>query len=156
VSEIAVQFRGAPLRLFRDRDVTSVEPNALVIRIQPEEGIALRLQAKIPGEQFRLGAVDMNFDYADYFASRPNTGYETLLHDCLMGDQTLFHRADMVEAGWTVVAPMLDLVAAEPSALLHGYPAQSWGPEAADRLLSGDGRQWRTNGAPVTPATAAS
>jgi glucose-6-phosphate 1-dehydrogenase len=156
VSEIAVQFRGAPLRLFRDRDVTSVEPNALVIRIQPEEGIALRLQAKIPGEQFRLGAVDMNFDYADYFASRPNTGYETLLHDCLMGDQTLFHRADMVEAGWTVVAPMLDLVAAEPSALLHGYPAQSWGPEAADRLLSGDGRQWRTNGAPVAPATAAS
>jgi glucose-6-phosphate 1-dehydrogenase len=143
VSEIAVQFRGAPLRLFRDQAVRNVEPNTLVIRIQPEEGIALRLQAKIPGEQFRLGAVDMDFDYADYFASRPNTGYETLLHDCLMGDQTLFHRADMVEAGWTVVAPILDLVGAEPSALLHPYPAQSWGPGAADRLLKDDGRQWR-------------
>jgi glucose-6-phosphate 1-dehydrogenase len=151
VSEIAVQFRGAPLRLFRDQAVQNVEPNTLVIRIQPEEGIALRLQAKIPGEQFRLGAVDMDFDYADYFASRPNTGYETLLHDCLMGDQTLFHRADMVEAGWTVVAPILDLVGAEPSALLHPYPAQSWGPEAADRLLKDDGRQWRAIAAELPP-----
>jgi glucose-6-phosphate 1-dehydrogenase len=151
VSEIAVQFRGAPLRLFRDQAVRNVEPNTLVIRIQPEEGIALRLQAKIPGEQFRLGAVDMDFDYADYFASRPNTGYETLLHDCLMGDQTLFHRADMVEAGWTVVAPILDLVGAKPSALLHPYPAQSWGPEAADRLLKDDGRQWRAMAEELPP-----
>ncbi|MCC7241503.1 MAG: glucose-6-phosphate dehydrogenase [Acidobacteria bacterium] len=144
VSEVSVQFRGAPLRLFRGQAVGDVEPNVLVMRIQPDEGIALRLQAKVPGEQFRLGAVDMDFDYADYFESRPNTGYETLLHDCLMGDQTLFHRADMVEAGWTVVAPILDILQAAPSALLHPYPAHAWGPAAADRLLANDGRQWRT------------
>jgi glucose-6-phosphate 1-dehydrogenase len=147
VSEIAVQFRGAPLRLFRDQAVESLEANTLVIQIQPEEGISLRLQAKIPGEQFRLGAVDMDFNYADYFASRPNTGYETLLHDSLMGDQTLFHRADMVEAGWSVVAPILDVLQSVPDANLFPYPAGSQGPDAADRLLAADGRQWRTIGA---------
>lgn len=143
VSEIAVQFKNPPMRLFRDQAVLGIEPNVLVMRIQPGEGISLRLQAKVPGAAFRLGAVDMSFDYADYFAQSPNTGYETLLHDCMVGDQTLFHRADMVEAGWTVVAPILDLVTATPTALLHNYPAFSWAPPAADDLMANDRRRWR-------------
>jgi len=143
VSEIAVQFRRAPLKLFRDTPVDGLDPNLLIMRIQPDEGISLRFQAKVPGAQARLGTVDMAFNYADYFASAPTTGYETLLYDCLNGDQTLFHRADMVEAGWTVVAPILDLVQASPSALLHEYPAGGWGPAEADALLARDGRRWR-------------
>jgi len=143
VSEIAVQFRRAPLRLFRDTPVECLDPNQLVIRIQPDEGISLTFHAKIPGPQMRLGTVNMAFSYADYFAREPATGYETLLYDCMNGDATLFHRADMVEAGWKVVAPILDVVHASPSALLHEYPAFSWGPPEADALLARTGRQWR-------------
>ena len=143
-SEIAVQFRRAPLRLFRDTPVDCLEPNELIVRIQPDEGIALRFHAKVPGPQVRLGTVNMAFSYADHFASAPSTGYETLLYDCMIGDPTLFHRADMVEAGWRAVAPILDVLKASPSALLHEYPAFSWGPPEADALLAKDGRRWRT------------
>jgi len=148
-SEIAIQFRRPPLRLFRDTPVECLEPNELAIRIQPDEGISLTFQAKVPGNQFRLGTVNMAFSYADYFPGAPSTGYETLLYDCMNGDATLFHRADMVEAGWKVVAPILDLVEASPSALLHAYPAFTWGPAEADALMARDGRQWRrTPGGP--------
>ena len=143
VSEIAVQFRNAPLRLFRDTPVECLTPNQLIVRIQPDEGIALRFQAKVPGPHVRLGTVKMDFSYADYFAVSPTTGYETLLYDCMIGDQTLFHRADMVEAGWSVVAPVLDVVADDPSALLFDYPAHAWGPKESDALLARDGRSWR-------------
>ncbi len=143
VTEIAVQFRSAPLRLFRDTPVECLTPNQLIVRIQPDEGISLRFQAKIPGALVRLGTVKMDFSYADYFAAAPSTGYETLLYDCMVGDQTLFHRADMVETGWSVVAPILDVVNETPAALLHGYPAFTWGPAEADALLSRDGRAWR-------------
>jgi glucose-6-phosphate 1-dehydrogenase len=143
VTEIAVRFRNAPLRLFRDTPVECLTPNQLVVRIQPDEGIALQFQAKVPGPHVRLGTVNMDFSYADYFAVSPTTGYETLLYDCMIGDQTLFHRADMVEAGWSVIAPVLDLVTDNPSALLSDYPAHSWGPKAADDLLARDGRSWR-------------
>ncbi len=143
VSEITVQFHRAPLPLFRDTAVECLEPNELVVRIQPDEGIALRFHAKVPGPQVRLGTVNMAFSYADHFASTSNTGYETLLYDCMIGDPTLFHRADMVEAGWRVVAPILDVVKASPSALLHEYPAFTWGPTEADALLARDGRKWR-------------
>ncbi len=143
VSEIAVQFRRAPLRLFRDTPVEDLEPNLLIIRIQPDEGIFLSFQAKVPGPQVRLGTVKMEFSYADYFDSEPATGYETLLYDCMLGDQTLFHRADMVEAGWAVVAPIQDVLTASPAALLHEYPAFSWGPAEADALMTRDGRAWR-------------
>ena len=84
-------------------------PNQLVLHIQPEEGIALRFAAKTPGPVMRLGTVDMDFEYSDYFGKQPSTGYERLLHDCMVGDATLFQRADMVEAGWSVVSPMLDV-----------------------------------------------
>ena len=143
VTEIAVQFRSAPLRLFRDTPVECLAPNQLVVRIQPDEGISLQIQAKVPGPHVRLGTVKMDFSYADYFASAPNTGYETLLYDCMVGDQTLFHRADMVETGWSVVAPILDVVQQAPAALLHDYPAFTWGPAEADALLARDGRSWR-------------
>ncbi len=143
VTEIAVQFRSAPLHLFRDSAVECLAPNQLVVRVQPDEGISLQFQAKVPGPQVRLGTVKMDFSYADYFASAPNTGYETLLYDCMAGDQTLFHRADMVETGWSVVAPILDVVQQESAALLHDYAAFTWGPTAADTLLERDGRVWR-------------
>jgi glucose-6-phosphate 1-dehydrogenase len=143
VSEIAIQFNRPPLELFRQVGVGAVEPNLLLVRIQPNEGISLQFQAKVPGAEVRLGTVTMAFNYADYFASAPETGYETLLYDCMTGDQTLFHRADMVAAGWRAVAPILDLVGAKPDALLHEYPAGSWGPAAADALLARDGREWR-------------
>ena len=148
-SEIAIQFRRPPLRLFRDTPIACLEPNELAIRIQPDEGISLTFQAKVPGNQVRLGPVHMAFSYADYFPGAPSTGYETLLYDCMNGDATLFHRADMVETGWKVVAPILDFVGASPSALLHEYPAFTWGPAEADALMARDGRQWRrTPGGP--------
>jgi len=143
VSEIAIQFNRPPLQLFRQIGVEAVEPNLLLVRIQPNEGISLQFQAKVPGADVRLGTVTMAFNYADYFASAPETGYETLLYDCMTGDQTLFHRADMVAAGWRAVAPILDVVGAQPDELLHEYPAGSWGPAAADALLARDGRVWR-------------
>jgi glucose-6-phosphate 1-dehydrogenase len=146
-SEVVLQFRRPPLHLFRDVPVECLEPNRLVIRIQPDEGISLAFQAKVPGPEMTLGRVDMAFDYKDYFSSAPATGYETLLYDCMIGDQTLFHRADMVEAGGSVVAPVLDAVDASPTALLHAYPAFSQGPPEADALLARDGRRWR----PLTP-----
>ena len=142
-SDIVVQFRRAPLKLFKDARADALDPNLLVIRIQPDEGISLRFQAKVPGAPVRLGNVDMAFNYADYFAAAPTNGYETLLYDCMNGDPTLFHRADMVEAGWDVVAPILDIIDASPGALLHEYPAGSWGPAEADALIARDGRAWR-------------
>ncbi|MCX6549610.1 MAG: glucose-6-phosphate dehydrogenase [Acidobacteria bacterium] len=142
VSEIAVQFNRPPLELFR-RTTGSIEPNLLVVRIQPDEGISLRFQAKVPGPDLRLGSVSMAFNYADYFARAPETGYETLLLDCLTGDQTLFHRADMVVAGWRAVAPILELVSSQPDALLSSYAAGDWGPAEADALMARDGRAWR-------------
>jgi glucose-6-phosphate 1-dehydrogenase len=143
VSEIAIQFNRPPLQLYRQACAGEIEPNLLLVRIQPNEGISLQFQAKVPGGEVRLGTVTMAFNYADYFSSAPETGYETLLEDCMGGDQTLFHRADMVAAGWRAVAPILDVVGAAPDALLHEYPAGSWGPAAADALLARDGRQWR-------------
>jgi glucose-6-phosphate 1-dehydrogenase len=143
-SEIVLQFRRPPLHLFRDTAPECLEPNRLVIRIQPNEGISLSFQAKVPGPEMTLGRVDMAFAYQDYFASAPATGYETLLYDCMIGDQTLFHRADMVEAGWSVVAPVLEAVEASPAALLHEYRSFSQGPDESAALLARDGRQWRT------------
>ena len=152
VSEISVQFRRPPMKLFQSVTAETAEPNVLVIRIQPGEGISLRFQAKVPGTPVRLGTVDMAFDYADYFASTPATGYETLLFDCMSGDPTLFHRADMVEAGWEVVEPILKMIEASPKALLQEYPAGSWGPSAADALLEREGRSWRnTDAFPPSP-----
>jgi len=143
VTEIAIQFKRAPLILFRKTPVDRLTPNRLVLHIQPDEGISLRFGAKVPGPVVRLGSVDMAFQYKDYFGSKPSTGYERLLYDCMTGDATLFQRADMVEAGWSVVAPILDVWKALPPRSFPNYAAGSWGPKEADELLERDGRQWR-------------
>jgi glucose-6-phosphate 1-dehydrogenase len=142
-TQIVIQFRRAPFMLFRDTPVENLMPNQLVLQIQPEEGISLRFAAKVPGPTMRLGAVDMNFEYADYFGKQPSTGYERLLHDCMIGDQTLFQRADMVEAGWCVVSPLLDVWKALPPRHFPNYPAGTWGPKEADELVERDNRHWR-------------
>ncbi len=142
-TQIVIQFRRAPFVLFRDTPVENLMPNQLVLHIQPEEGIALQFAAKVPGHIMRLGAVAMNFKYADYFGTQPSTGYERLLHDCMIGDATLFQRADMVEAGWCVVSPALDVWKALPPRNFPNYPSGSWGPKDSDELLERDGRHWR-------------
>ncbi|MFQ5559180.1 MAG: glucose-6-phosphate dehydrogenase [Nitrospinota bacterium] len=142
VTEIAIQFNRPPFMLFRQTPIDHLTPNRLVIRIQPNEGISLSFGAKVPGPVMGLGTVDMSFQYKDYFGSTPSTGYERLLYDCMMGDATLFQRADMTEAGWSVVEPVLDVWKALPPREFPNYAAGSWGPKQADELLTRDGRNW--------------
>ena len=143
VTEIAIQFKRAPFMLFRDTPIGSLTTNQLVLRIQPNEGISLRFGAKMPGPIMRQAPVEMDFSYHDYFGTNPATGYERLLYDCMVGDQTLFQRADMVEAGWQVLEPVLDVWNALPPRNFPNYPAASWGPKEADELLEREGRAWR-------------
>jgi glucose-6-phosphate 1-dehydrogenase len=138
-TEIAVQFKRAPFALFRETPVESLDPNVLVLRIQPDEGISLAFHAKEPGPFERLGTVTMDFSYAEYFKAEPTTGYETLLFDAMTGDQTLFHRMDIVEAGWHIVEPILRASGAP----ILTYAAGSSGPPEADVLIERDERQWR-------------
>ncbi|HEV2171907.1 MAG TPA: glucose-6-phosphate dehydrogenase [Candidatus Binatus sp.] len=145
VTEIAIRFKAPPLMLFRQTAVKYMEQNELVMHIQPDEGISLSFSAKVPGPVVKLGDVDMNFKYADYFRAAPAVGYETLLLDCMIGDPSLFQRADTVDAGWRVVDPILDAWQAKPARDFPNYAAGSWGPRAADELLARDGRQWRLN-----------
>jgi glucose-6-phosphate 1-dehydrogenase len=147
VTEISIQFRRAPFHLFRNTPVGALQTNRLVISIQPEESISLRFGAKVPGPIMQQGAVDMCFNYSDYVGSVSSTGYERLLYDCMIGDATLFQRADMVEAGWSVITPMLDVWQALAPRDFPNYAAGTWGPEAADDLLARDGREWRPQGA---------
>jgi len=145
-TEIVIQFRRTPFVLFRHTGVKNIETNRMVIHIQPEEGISLSFGAKVPGSLMRLGLVNMDFDYNTYFGSEHSTGYERLLRDCMAGDATLFQRADMVEAGWTVIQPILDVWHALPARSFPNYAAGSWGPAEADELLARDGRAWRRIG----------
>jgi glucose-6-phosphate 1-dehydrogenase len=143
VTEIVIQFRRAPFTLFRNTPVERLPTNRLVIHIQPDEGISLSFGAKVPGPIMNLGVVDMDFNYEDYFGRQPDTGYERLLYDCMHGDQTLFRRADMLDAGWAVIQPVLDVWKALPPRSFPNYDAGSWGPKEADDLLARDGRKWR-------------
>ncbi len=143
VTEVAIQFRLAPFILFRQTGVSQLAPNGLVMHIQPDEGISLCFEAKIPGPKVRLGPVEMKFHYTDYFGKSCETGYETLLYDCMIGDATLFPRADMVEAGWSVIQPVLEVWKNTPVRDFPNYPAGSWGPTSADALMRRDGREWR-------------
>jgi glucose-6-phosphate 1-dehydrogenase len=142
-TEVVIQFKRAPFVLFRNTPVSSLQANQLVIHMAPDEGISLRFGAKVPGAQMKVGLVEMDFNYADYFGTNPNTGYEILLYDGIMGDQTLFQRADMVEAGWSVVDPILDVWKALPARNFPNYAAGSWGPKEADDLIARDSRSWR-------------
>lgn len=145
-TEIAIQFKRAPFVLFRDTPVSSLKANQLVIHIAPDEGISMRFGAKVPGPQVKVGSVEMDFNYTDYFGTTANTGYEILLYDGITGDQTLFQRADMVEAGWAVVDPILDVWKALPPRSFPNYAAGSWGPKEADEIVTRDGRSWRRIG----------
>jgi glucose-6-phosphate 1-dehydrogenase len=143
VTEIAIQFKQVPLQLFRETNIDRLRKNRLIIHVHPDEGISLRFGAKIPGPVMRQGVVEMDFNYVDYFGSTPSTGYETLLYDCMTGDATLFQRADMVEAGWSVIDPILSVWGSDRPETLPDYPAGSWGPREADELLAREGREWR-------------
>ena len=143
VTEVGIQFRRAPFVLFRDTPVEKLYPNLLVLHIQPDEGISLRFGAKVPGISVDVGPVNMDFHYSDYFGNEPSTGYERLLYDGMTGDATLFQRADMVEAGWSVVQPALDVWKALPPRHFPNYAAGSWGPKESDDLMARDKRAWR-------------
>jgi glucose-6-phosphate 1-dehydrogenase len=142
-TEVAIQFKQAPLALFRDTPVDRLTPNDLLLHIQPDEGVTLRFSAKIPGPSVRIGGVEMKFNYGDYFRVQPSTGYETLIYDCIQGDASLFQRADNIEGGWRVVQPILDAWAAAGKTPLPTYAAGGAGPAEADELLGKDGRRWR-------------
>src|SRR5260221_5603071 len=143
---IVIQIRRTPFVLFCNTAVKNLETNRLVIHIQPDEGISLSFGAKVPGSLMKLGLVNMDFDYASYFGAEHSTGYERLLRDCMAGDATLFQRSDMVEAGWSVIQPILDVWHALPARGFPNYAAASWAPLEADELLEKDGRSWRRPG----------
>ena len=144
-TEVVIQFKSAPLMLFSQTSVDQLTPNVLVIRIQPDEGISLSFGAKIPGPKVQVGTVDMDFQYTQYFGDAPSTGYETLLHDVMAGDATLFQRSDIVEAGWSVVDPIVKVWESLGSHAIYPYVAGTWGPLAANALLAKDGRLWHNH-----------
>ncbi len=141
ITEIAIQFKDVPHHLFTDAD-SPLEPNVLVIRIQPNEGITLRFGAKLPGPAMRIRWVSMDFRYGSSFGVKPPEAYERLLLDCMLGDSTLYARRDMVERGWEIVMPILNAWR-KPAPDFPNYPAGSWGPKAAFDLIERDGREWR-------------
>ena len=142
-TEIAIRFKPAPHAAFQTTAVEALRPNWLVLSIAPDEGISLQFEVKRPGSMMELSAVKMDFQYADWFEKAPNVGYETLLHDVMIGDPTLFMRADMIEQTWRIVQPLLDAWAAE-AADFPDYASGGDGPKSADALLAADGgRVWR-------------
>jgi glucose-6-phosphate 1-dehydrogenase len=141
ITEIAIQFKEVPHRLFTDAD-SPLQPNVLVIRIQPNEGISLRFAAKLPGQALRIRSVNMDFRYGSSFGVKPPEAYERLLLDCMLGDSTLYARRDMVERGWEIVTPILEAWK-KPAPDFPNYEAGSWGPKAAFELIERDSRKWR-------------
>jgi len=137
-TQVVIHFRKPPFALFRDTGVEALTPNSLVLDIQPDEGLTLSITAKHPGPKMALAPVDLRFLYKDAFQMAPNVGYETLIYDCLIGDPTLFQRADMIEASWAAVDPAIKESGEEPAI----YRSGSEGPEAADQLLARDGHAW--------------
>jgi glucose-6-phosphate 1-dehydrogenase len=140
-TEISVHFKPAPYRLFRDTPVDRITPNVFTLLIDPTHGTTLDFNVKVPGPVMDIGRVHSSFQYHDFFTEKPNVGYETLLYDCMLGDATLFQRADTIEASWAIVQPALDTAADNPA---QRYPAGSAGPADADELLARDGRHWRS------------
>ncbi|WP_321846869.1 glucose-6-phosphate dehydrogenase [Paraburkholderia bannensis] len=148
-TEISVQLKSVPFRLFRDTPVDALTPNVLTLRIDPSHGTSFDFNVKTPGPLMEIGAVRSSFDYDDFFAQHANVGYETLLYDCMLGDATLFQRADSIEATWAAVDDVLHPKNGE-AVPVHGYASGSAGPAQADALLAQDGRAWRTL-TPVEP-----
>jgi glucose-6-phosphate 1-dehydrogenase len=142
VSEVFIQFRPVPHQAFPSSAVLDWQPNRLVISIQPTESILLRFQAKQPGPNIRLSPVEMRFCYRDAFKAEPPEAYETLLLDVMLGDATLFMRADQVEAAWSIITPILEAWETVAPLDFPNYHACTWGPEAAGALIAQDGRSW--------------
>ena len=145
-TEVAIKFKQAPFAMFSCTAAETLAENYLVIGVEPTEGIALQFNTKVPGPSIRIDGVEMKFRYKDYFKAEPATGYETLIYDCMIGDNILFQRADSVEAGWKAVQPFLDAWKTAGAKGLQSYKAGSEGPADADELLKRDGRSWRKLG----------
>jgi glucose-6-phosphate 1-dehydrogenase len=141
-SEVFIQFRPVPHQSFPPTAVRDMQPNALIIRIQPEEGIILKFQAKQPGQKLRLRPVDMDFTYKEAFRESQPEAYETLLLDVMLSDASLFMRADQVETAWDLVMPILESWEGSPPEDFPNYAAGTWGPDAATQLLARDARHW--------------
>ena len=144
VTEIVVHFKSPPLALFGGTECSPLGPNLLIMHIQPEEGITLQMRAKTPGPTIHAQAVTLDFDYSQFGTVAPTTGYEKLLYDCMIGDQTLFHRSDMVEAAWKVGDPIMDAWENNPPKDFPNYAPGSWGPPEAGLLMQRDGCRWWT------------
>jgi glucose-6-phosphate 1-dehydrogenase len=145
-TEVAIKFKQAPFAMFECTPVDALAENYLVIGVEPTEGIALQFNTKMPGPTITISGVEMKFRYKDYFKAEPATGYETLIYDCMIGDNILFQRADSVEAGWKAVQPFLDAWKKAGAKGLEKYKAGSEGPTDAEELLKRDGRSWRKLG----------
>lgn len=143
VTEVALVFTEAPLRLFGERFAAEHSPNVLAIRIQPDEGVSLRFGAKVPGNTLDIQPVNMEFRYGTSFGTEPPEAYERLLLDAIVGDQALFTRGDEVEASWRFIGRILDDWAARTDAPVPAYESGTWGPSEADLLLKRSGHAWR-------------
>lgn len=144
VSQISIEFRPVPHQIFPNVTAEHWEPNRLVINVQPREGIVIRFQAKQPGRGMRLQTVNLDFYYADAFKTEAPEAYETLLHDVMIGDTTLFMRADQEHEAWSIVTPILQAWSQIPSADFPNYAAGTWGPESGEALIARDGRSWHS------------
>ncbi len=143
-TQACIEFKHAPNMMFRESRIRkfNAPPNMLILGIQPDEGIGMQFNAKIPGPTQRISPVEMHFKYADYFGTAPSTGYETLIYDCMIGEAMLFKRADTIESGWELLQPILDVWGALPPRDFPNYASGSWGPVDSDKLLAQDGRAW--------------
>lgn len=141
VTEIAIQYKKVPHLLFPS-DGENLQPNFLIMRIQPDEGISLKFGAKLPGQRIRIRQVSMDFQYGTSFGARSPEAYERLLLDAMLGDSTLYARGDFVELSWQLVMPVLESWQKGISPLA-AYPAGAWGPPEADEFIERDGRRWR-------------
>jgi glucose-6-phosphate 1-dehydrogenase len=143
VTEVAIQFRQPPHLMFPLPPGEAIQPNLLALRVQPNEGMALRFEVKVPGVDVRMTSMDMDFDYDTAFGETEHSAYPTLLLDCMIGDATLFSRRDEVEAAWAVIDPLLQAWEAAPPDRFPNYAAGTWGPARGHELLAGDGARWR-------------
>jgi glucose-6-phosphate 1-dehydrogenase len=142
-TEIAIQFKQPPLLLFEGPSAAQIQPNLLIVRIQPDEAISLKFAAKLPGPSMRITEVTMDFRYAAAFGMASSNAYERLLLDCMLGDPTLFARNDAVELAWALMTPILEAWEHGPPPDFPNYPAGSWGPREADRLIAPECCGWR-------------
>jgi glucose-6-phosphate 1-dehydrogenase len=143
-TEIAIQFRRPPLQIFKRTSPTPVAPNLLIVNVQPDEGISLRFEAKLPGTRMQIAPVMMNFRYRTAFGGTVPEAYETLLLDAMLGDPTLFARHDFVEAAWALITPVHATWRQSGATAIPQYESGEWGPPEADEFMARDGRRWRT------------